>query len=248
MALEGRSEVRSLAFDLAARKVTIVHQGAPERLLECLVPLKLGAEIAKSQSVGTEDQSSEEPLEAPADEAGVLKLLLSINGVMFLIEATLGWISQSTGLIADSLDMFADAAVYGLSLAAVGKVLAQKKRAARISGYLQMALALGAFVEVMRRFYFGSEPEPFWMMGVALVALAANVTCMWLLAKHRQGEVHMKASWIFSTNDVIANLGVVVAGGLVAFTGSRYPDLVIGLIISVVVLTGSLRILKVSRG
>ena len=54
----------------------------------------------------------------------------------------------------------------------------------------------------------------------------------------------MKASWIFSANDVIANLGVILAGFLVAWTGSLYPDLVIGLIIGAIVLTGARRILQ----
>jgi len=70
------------------------------------------------------------------------------------------------------------------------------------------------------------------------------VTCLMLIFKSRDGGAHMKASWIFSANDVIANLGVILAGVLVAWTGSRYPDLVIGVIIGVIVLTGARRILQ----
>ena len=81
------------------------------------------------------------------------------------------------------------------------------------------------------------------MMIVALVALAANIACMALIARHREGGLHMKASWIFSTNDVIANIGVIVAGTLVAWTGSRFPDLAIGALIAVVVASGAVRIL-----
>ena len=75
----------------------------------------------------------------------------------------------------------------------------------------QLLLALGAFAEVTRRLIFGSAPEAPLMAGVAFAALAANVTCMWLLARHRSGGAHMKASWIFTTNDVVANLGVIAA-------------------------------------
>ena len=82
------------------------------------------------------------------------------------------------------------------------------------------------------------------MMGMGLLALIANVTCLILIAKHREGEVHMRASWIFSKNDVIANLGVILAGGLVAWTGSRLPDLVIGLLVALVVVRGGLLILQ----
>jgi Co/Zn/Cd efflux system component len=79
---------------------------------------------------------------------------------------------------------------------------------------------------------------------VSLLALAANVSCLLLLARHRHGGAHMKASWIFSTNDVLANLGVVSAGVLVAWTGSRVPDLAIGAAVALLVLSGALRILR----
>jgi Co/Zn/Cd efflux system component len=82
------------------------------------------------------------------------------------------------------------------------------------------------------------------MMVVATVALAANVACLWLVTRHREGGAHMKASVIFSANDVIANAGVIVAGLLVSWTGSRYPDLVVGAVIAVIVGLGARRILR----
>ena len=82
------------------------------------------------------------------------------------------------------------------------------------------------------------------MITVAAIAFCANLFCLWLISKHRHGGVHMKASWIFSSNDVIANFGVIVAGTLVYFTNSNWPDLAVGLVISVVVFIGAIRILK----
>ncbi len=180
-------------------------------------------------------------------ERRTLRWLLAINGAMFVLEAALGWLAQSTGLLADSLDMLADAAVYALSLSAVGRSAGRKARAARLSGWLQMALGLGVLGEVLRRFLFGSEPWSALMMAVGALALAANLACLALLARHRHGEVHMRASWIFSTNDVLANLGVILAGALVAWSGSRLPDLVIGALIAAVVVRGGWRILHESR-
>jgi Co/Zn/Cd efflux system component len=81
------------------------------------------------------------------------------------------------------------------------------------------------------------------IMAVSCVALIANVACLLLIARHRDGGVHMKASYIFSANDVLINVGVIVAGGLVAWTGSNYPDLFIGGLIGLVVLLGARRIL-----
>ncbi len=180
---------------------------------------------------------------AATAEATTLRWLLAINAVMFLVEIIAGWLAQSTGLIADSLDMFADSAVYGLALYAVGHA-GRQLRAARLSGWLQLLLALGVLGEVLRRWLTGSAPEPLPMIGIALLALAANFACMAMLAKHREGGAHMRASWIFSTNDVLANLGVILAGALVAWTSSNLPDLAIGTLIGLLVLNGARRILK----
>ena len=180
-------------------------------------------------------------------EKKTLTALLSINAVMFVVELVLGWIAQSTGLIADSLDMFADAAVYGISLYAVGKSIVYQAKSASISGILQVVLGLGVLFEVFRRLVAGSEPQSVLIMSVGAVALLANVLCLVLISKHREGGVHMRASWIFSTNDVIANLGVIVSGVLVVLTGSRFPDLIVGTIISLIVIKGGIRILKEAR-
>jgi Co/Zn/Cd efflux system component len=245
MSLEGVSGVKSLSFDLLQRKLTVLHSGASEDILSKLVPLKFGARILNSQE--KEDFHGEPSNSHDEAEFGVLRTLLIINASMFLIELGVGWVAKSAGLVADSLDMFADATVYGISLFAVARSLASKQKAARLSGYFQVCLALGGFAEVARRYFMGSEPVGLLMMGMATLALLANGYCLFLLAKHRNGEVHMKASWIFSTNDVIANVGVIAAGLMVWSMHSQVPDLVIGLIICTVVLSGALRILRVAR-
>jgi len=182
-----------------------------------------------------------------AEQAKVLKVLLGINAVMFLVEGTVGLIAHSTGLIADSLDMLADAAIYGVSLYVVGRAVASKLKAAYASGIVECLLGLGVVVEVVRRAIMGSDPTSILMWSVGAVALGANISCLALLSKHREGEIHMRASWIFSANDVLANLGVILAGVLVALLDSRIPDLVIGAIIAVVVLSGGVRIIAGAR-
>ncbi len=163
---------------------------------------------------------------------------------MFLIEAGAGWWSESTGLLADSLDMFADASVYGIALYAVGRSAKLQSHAATASGWIQIALGAGVLLEVVRRFLFGSEPVSVAMITIGTLALLANVSCLILLAKHRTGGIHMRASWIFSTNDVIANAGVILSGLLVMILGSRIPDLLIGALVSTIVIRGGLRILR----
>lgn len=238
LALDGKDSIRRLHFNLPARRLEVVHQGSADDLLAKLAPLGLGARVVESRT-----DLDETPADDAAEE-GTLRSLLAINAAMFFVELSAGFVAQSTGLVADSLDMFADAAVYAIALYAVGKAATMKLRAAHLSGWLQLLLAVGAFAEVARRFVFGSNPEPHSMIAIAALALVANLACMYLLARHRRGGAHMRASWIFSTNDVIANLGVIAAGLLVGWTGSRLPDLVIGTIIAAVVLSGALRILR----
>ena len=185
-----------------------------------------------------------DPEEAAALERKTLWILLVINGVMFVAEMATGWWAESAALIADALDMLADAFVYGMALFAVGKSRRLQASAATASGVFQVAIALGVLLEVVRRFIFGSDPVSLLMMGVGTVALLANVSCLLLIAKHRHGGVHMRASWIFSANDVIANIGVIISGALVMLMGTRLPDLIIGAIISAVVLRGGVLILK----
>ena len=180
-------------------------------------------------------------------QSRVLIVLLAINAAMFVVEVVAGILAESTGLIADSMDMLADAVVYGIGLYAVGRAVSAKIRAARVSGYFQMALALIVALDVSRRAIFGSEPEPAYMVLVGLIALAANVACLSLIARHRDGGVHMRASWIFSKNDVIANVGVVVSGGIVYLTGTRWPDLVVGIAIAYIVFRGALAIIEDAR-
>jgi Co/Zn/Cd efflux system component len=240
-ALDGMAGVHGVECDLPGRKVRVVHDGEPSEVEARLVPLGLGASLVSSGDATADAIPT--PLD-PVREARTLKLLLAINAAMFVIEMTVAWFADSTGLLADSLDMLADAAVYGLALYAVGRAATAKLRAAHVSGWLQGALAVGALIEVVRRTVVGSEPESPLMIGMASVALVANASCLWLVSKHRAGGAHMKASMIFSANDVLANIGVMAAGALVALTGSQYPDLAIGTLIAVIVLLGARRILR----
>jgi cation diffusion facilitator family transporter len=177
-------------------------------------------------------------------QSRVLVALLTINALMFLIEAAIGWLAQSTALLADSLDMLADAAVFGIVLLAVGRSTRFKTRAAFSTGVFQLSLGLAVCLDVLRRFLYGSEPKSSFMIGIGLLALCANLLCMALLQKHRSGEVHIRASWIFTKTDALANLGTVMGGILVLLTRTALPDLVLGLIICIIVIRGGIEIVR----
>ncbi|MCG9889805.1 MAG: cation transporter [Thermosynechococcaceae cyanobacterium MS004] len=179
-----------------------------------------------------------------AAERKTLRILLLINGAMFVVGILAGIIGHSTALVADSLDMFADASVYAISLYSVAKSSHHKHRAANLSGILQITLAGMVVVSVIRRFFLGDLPESGWMIGIALLSLIANSYGLYLLSKHRQGEVHMRASWIFTQNDVVANVSVIIAGFLVTLFNSRFPDLVTGAGLASLILWGGIRIIR----
>ncbi len=112
-----------------------------------------------------------------------------------------------------------------------------------LSGGFQILIALGIGADIIRRAITGSDPSSMLMFIISIVALAVNTSCLKLISKEKEGEVHMRASYIFSKNDVIANSGVILASVIIHLTGSRWPDLVIGAIITVVVLRGGIQIL-----
>lgn len=232
-------------FDIPNRRVHIFHPDMADKVDETIGSVGLGATLVSFESVDRDTvQATREATKLnETREAQALRWLLAINASMFVLELCVGIVAQSTGLIADSLDMFADAAVYGVSLYAVGKAARLKLKAAHLAGWLQLALALGVLIEVLRRGIFGSEPVSILMMGMGTIALLANIVCLLLIFKSRNQGAHMKASWIFSANDVLANAGVIIAGTLVALTGSQIPDLIIGVIIGFIVLNGARRIL-----
>ncbi|WP_198263008.1 cation transporter [sulfur-oxidizing endosymbiont of Gigantopelta aegis] len=181
------------------------------------------------------------------EQKQLLFILLAINGSMFVVELIAGIMGQSAGLIADSFDMLADSFVYIISIYAVGKAYAKKQQAARLSGYFQIILGSLLMLEIIRRFIMGHEPESSLMIIISFIALIANVICLALINKHKKGEIHMRASWIFSKNDVIANTGVIIAGFLVYFFNSPWPDLLIGVLIVAVVIRGGLMILSEAK-
>ena len=243
MKLNGISSIVNLDFDLQQRILTVFHKGALGRIELSLKELNLGSKLISSEKT---DQTV---FKEDSDQRKLLWTVLGINFIFFLIEMTTGILSKSMGLVADSLDMLADSFVYGISLFAVGGSLIRKKRIASIAGYFQISLAIIGFFEVLRRFIVGEKlPDFETMIVVSVFALIANAICLYLLQKSRnKEEAHMKASMIFTSNDVIINLGVIIAGITVNWFNSNKPDLIIGTIVFVLVVQGAIRILKLGR-
>ena len=235
--------IRKLEFNLENRTLGVFHEGAIGEIAKSIDELQLDSRL-----LGTEKVSPDVESDTRKNERQLLWTVLIINLGFFFLESISGLISLSMGLVADSLDMLADSIVYGLSLYAVGRTAQAKKNVAKLSGYFQMTLAIFGFAEVIRRFIAADNPPDYsTMITISILALLGNAICLYLLQKSKNNEAHIKASLIFTSNDVIVNLGVIVAGGLVHLVNSNKPDLIIGTIIFILVTRGAIRILKLSR-
>lgn len=170
----------------------------------------------------------------PARQRRVLQVVLWINVGMFLAEFAAGALANSTALLADSVDMLGDAIVYGFSLYVVARGDVWQARAALLKGVTMAALGVGVLVHVIVKVVAGLAPSPEVMGGIGLLALAANGVCLVFLWPRRVDDVNMRSAWMCSLNDVIANVGVLAASAAVAFTGSGWPDIIVGLIIAAV--------------
>jgi cation diffusion facilitator family transporter len=184
-----------------------------------------------------------EPTDNPSQRR-TLWIALVLNALMAVIGLLIGWAAHSTGVVADALDMLSDASAYAIGLAAIGRSATFKRRAAQWSGAILLILGTGIVVEAARRGLVGSEPLSGWMALAAGLSLIVNLVVLRLLRPFQQGEVHLRATWIFTRADVVANIGVIFAAGLVALTQSRFPDLIVGAAIGAYVVKEAIEILR----
>jgi Co/Zn/Cd efflux system component len=181
------------------------------------------------------------------EQRRILMIALALNAGMFLVGMTAGVIGQSSGLIADSFDMLTDAAAYALGLLALRRGPLFKVRAAGFTGLVLVALGVGVLLDVGRRALAGSEPVGLLMMAVATVSLAVNVTVLRMLGKVRGEGVHLNATWLCTRADVVANAGVILSGALLAATGFRWLDLIVGAAIGLYVIKEAVEILNEAK-
>ena len=243
MKLQNFDSIELLEFDIPNRKLSVYHNGNPEPVFSALETLNLNTTL-----ISTEEADFIKRTDTGSNQRKLLLTVLVINFLFFGLEMLFGIFSNSMGLIADSLDMLADSIVYALALFAVGGTIARKNNIAKFAGSFQILLAIIGFVEVIRRFV-GLEEMPDFktMIIVSVLALMANALCLYLLQKNKSKEAHMQASMIFTSNDVIINSGVIIAGLLVNWLDSGYPDLIIGAIVFVIVARGAYRILNIAK-
>ncbi len=244
MKLADLTNINFLDFDIANRQLNVFHSGNYDQIFQRLDSLKFDTLLIDSVLADNYISTTNNKVQ----ERKLLWQVLAINFFFFALELTTGFMSNSMGLTADSLDMLADSIVYGLALFAVSGTMTRKKNIAKSAGYFQIILAIFGFIEVVRRF-IGLETVPSFktMIIISTLALIGNGLCLFLLQKSKSKEAHMQASMIFTSNDVIVNIGVIIAGGMVYLTNSKYPDLLVGTVVFFIVGHGAIKILKLSK-
>jgi cation diffusion facilitator family transporter len=193
------------------------------------------------------DGATDAPPHASRDYRRALWIVVLLNVGYGLIEMVGGFVGRSQALKADALDFLGDGLITFLGLVAIGWSLAWRTRAALIQGIFLGVLGIGVVVNTAYRVFSHQQPEPELMGVIGVVALAANVAAAAVLVPHRTGDANVRAVWLFSRNDAIGNLAVVLAAGIVAWTGSVWPDLIVALVIASLFLHSSWSIVVDAR-
>jgi cation diffusion facilitator family transporter len=171
-----------------------------------------------------------------AKHGRVLWIVLWVNAAMFLIEGAAGLFAHSTSLLADALDMLGDTLVYGFSVFVLTRSPRWQAGAALTKGAFMAIFGLGVLVEASIKVLFPVMPNVETMGMVGSLALVANLSCFVLLYRHRDDNLNMSSTWLCSRNDLIANVGVLCAAGGSALLASRWPDILIGIVIALLFL------------
>lgn len=173
----------------------------------------------------------------------VLVVVLMLNALMFVVEFGAGLIAQSAALMADSVDMLGDALVYGISLYALGRGIRWRAGAALLKGAFILLLGVGVLVQIGLKVAYGVPPASGLMLIAGSMALVANLSCLALLWPYRRHDVNLSSTFECSRNDVVANLGVLAAAGLVGVTASPWPDILVAVAIAAIFIRSALRVL-----
>ncbi len=177
-------------------------------------------------------------------QAKVLWTVLVINATMFFIELASGLAAKSTSLTGDSLDMLGDTAAYAMTLFVIGKSSQAKARSARFKASLMLMSGLAITLSCLHRAFSPSIPVVEVMGVVAMLALFANLVCLLVLSRHKHDDINMQSVWLCSRNDIISNLSVIAATVLVKFTNSQWPDLVVGIGLSILFTYSALSVFR----
>ncbi|MBB3892905.1 Co/Zn/Cd efflux system component/copper chaperone CopZ [Phenylobacterium haematophilum] len=233
------SSMMTLKVDKAERRTPVIEATVNE----------LGYQLDREEAVANDDERAitKDPSHVTPSYRRALWAVVLINVGYGLVEIVAGFVARSQALKADALDFVGDGLISLLGLLAIGWSLAWRAKSALIQGYFLAALGLGVLLNTGYRVLVLNQPEAELMGAFGVVALVANVTAALILIPHRKGDANVRAVWLFSRNDALGNLAVVVAAGLVFWTKTAWPDLVVAVIIGGLFLQSAWSIVRDAR-
>jgi Co/Zn/Cd efflux system component/copper chaperone CopZ len=237
--------VRDVRVSSASHILTFTSAGAPAPEREVTGAVEaLGYRLEPLGSAGSDDDI---PAHMSPGYRRALWIVVGLNVGYGVVEMIGGFLVGSQALKADALDFIGDGLITFMGLLAIGWSLLWRARAAMIQGIFLGVLGLGVIANTIYQLATRQPPEAGMMGVLGMVALAVNVAAAAVLMPHRSGDSNVRAVWLFSRNDAIGNLAVVIAAGLVALTGSALPDIVVAGIIALLFLHSSLSIVRDAR-
>ncbi|MEM5501337.1 cation diffusion facilitator family transporter [Ahrensia kielensis] len=172
-----------------------------------------------------------------------LWMVIFLNAGMFVVEIFGGAFANSKALQADALDFLGDATTYGLSLYVIGMSITARTRAAMLKGISLFVMGLWVFGSTAYSFWTDTLPVAELMGGIGFMALAANLLSVFLLVNFKDGDANVRSVWLCSRNDAIGNVAVMLAAVAVWFLGSRWPDLIVAIMMAGLFLSSAWQIL-----
>lgn len=173
-----------------------------------------------------------------------LWIVVVLNGAMFFLGGAIAFFGRSVSVQADALDFLGDAVATGVGVILVGAAAHVRNRVAFWQGTALGGLGLFTLGSALWRAVFAAIPAATAMGLYGVLGLIINVASVLFLLSHRDGDATVRAVWLYSRNDAIGNIAVLAASGVVAWTGSHWPDVVVGATLAALFLHAAYEILR----
>lgn len=177
-----------------------------------------------------------------------LWIVVVLNLGFGLVEMVGGFIARSQALKADALDFLGDGSITLIGLLALGWAARTRSKVALAQGWFLALLGLGVLGTAVGRIMSVRPPEAELMGGLGVLGLLVNVSAALALRPFRDGgDANARAIWLFSRNDALANIAVVITAGFVYWLQSAWPDLVVASAIALLFLHSAWEIIRDAR-
>lgn len=239
--------VDDVRVSIASQEMTLRLHGetAPLPELECAIT-DLGYQLTRLGEDDDDDKSPDLSHVTPAYKRA-LWIVILLNAGYGAVEIVGGFLAGSQSLKADALDFLGDGLISFLGLIAIGWGLRARAKAALLQGLFLAALGVGVIAFTGYRVLVLNQPQAELMGVFGAIALVVNIAAAIVLIPHRKGDANVRAVWLFSRNDAIGNAAVVVAAGLVWWTGTPWPDLAVAAVIAALFLQSAWSIISDAR-